>query len=489
MPIKSVILEKSSNGDHATCYKSPKIIIDQQPPCTSSSPSTNSDDSGKPSSLIDTNIPADQQDLPLDEVSNDDSVLFTSPPSSPLPSISQSSVLATSTKSILYDQPCHDDDIQTPTSQMINECVMEILSNHTPPIPPCPIPSTHLSFVPPISSLILDNLDESRYIPPAPGSRQRIYRHNSSSHTFARDELSGLTDSLFVTPDPNPNSDHVDVPSNVEDVTPNLVPTSTGQLYPNQQDYDVEEQVNYLVDIPSSFDLHVGNQMPTITNSKDSIPPNYNQMKEKLCSFQKKWIDIFSSNLSWVEFCENCSNFAYESKEFAVNTASTKPHNPAPSNNSHHCPKRPPVGRGFHRLDKAEAQKIQALYYYSKKKAARKILSDNSPTYTGSINSAEAYFQKSFSFKPCDDTILIEALRKHVSSVELDESLFHNPTKEVQSKLRSTSNTSPGPDRVEYQHLKKVYPSGEILSLIFKRCFEEKKVSSLMDIRHHHFDS
>ena len=146
-------------------------------------------------------------------------------------------------------------------------------------------------------------------------------------------------------------------------------------------------------------------------------------MNEKLCDFQKKWTDIFSSNCSWEEFCGNCSNFAYESKEF-INTASTKPHNPAPRNIPCYPSKHPLVGCGIHHFDKAEAQKIQALYYYSKKKAARKILSDNSPTYIGSINSAEAYFRESFSFKPCDDNTLKEALRKHVPSAELDESCF-----------------------------------------------------------------
>ena len=390
-PIKSFILEKLSNGDQVEYFDSPKIIIDHQLPCTSSLTSTNSYDFGEFSLRNDSSIPADQQDLPLDEVSNNDSILITPTPLSHLPPISKSSVHVTSTRPAIYDQICPGVVIQTPTSQMINECVTDLLSNHTPQILPRPILSTRLSINPPNSSLLADILVGNRFTPSARRSRQRIYRRNSSPHIFACDELSDLADSLSVIPDPNLTSDHV-IPSNTENIPPNMESTSTDQLCPNQQDYVVDDQDDGVVDIPSSIDIQSENHMPSITNSTDPLPLNLNQMNEKLCDFQKKWTDIFSSNCSWEEFCGNCSNFVYESKEFIVNTASTKPHNPAPRNIPNHPPKHPPFGRGFHHFDKAEAQKIQALYYCSKKKAARKILSNNSPTYTGSINSAEAYF-------------------------------------------------------------------------------------------------
>ena len=475
-PIKSVILDRSPSEDQVVCFNSPKIIIDHGFSYTSSLTSVNSDELEKSSSSIITSIPDNQQDSPFEEVSNDDIVPIISPPSPPIPSISKSSVPVTSTNLILNNQSYPDDDIQTPTSQMINECAMELFSNHTPPIPPRPIPSTRLSFDYSKSSLTTDAIDVNRFIPPTPHHSHRIHCCESSTHTFAHHNLTDLADSISATLDHDLNNDHA-VPFDVEDVLPNLDPIYSDRLCSNQQDCNVEDQVDDLVDIPSSSDLHSVNHMTTSNNSADRFPLDPNQMNGKLCDFQKKWIDIFSSNCSWDEFCGNCSNFAYDSKSFIVDKTSTKPHNPAPNNIPHQPPKRPPVGRGFHRFDKAEAQKIQALYYYSKKKATRKILADNSPTYTGSINSAEAYFRESFSFKPCDINILKEALRKHVPSTELDESLFFDPTKEeIQSKLRSTSNTSPGPDHVEYRHLKKVDPSGEILYLIFKRCFKEKNV-------------
>jgi hypothetical protein len=38
------------------------------------------------------------------------------------------------------------------------------------------------------------------------------------------------------------------------------------------------------------------------------------------------------------------------------------------------------------------------------------------------------------------------------------------------------SNSAPGKDRVEYRHLKSVDPNCSILSLIFNKCLEEKKI-------------
>ena len=84
--------------------------------------------------------------------------------------------------------------IQTPTSQMINKCITELLSTHTPPMPPRPIPSTRLSINPPNSSVSADILVGNRFSPPAPRYNQRIYRRNSLPHISACDDLSDLMD-------------------------------------------------------------------------------------------------------------------------------------------------------------------------------------------------------------------------------------------------------------------------------------------------------
>lgn len=52
-------------------------------------------------------------------------------------------------------------------------------------------------------------------------------------------------------------------------------------------------------------------------------------------------------------------------------------------------------------------------------------------------------------------------------------SSLNNSAEEVSRKLRSTSNTAPGHDRVEYRHLKKIDPSCKLLSLIFAHCIRQ----------------
>ena len=174
-PIKSFVLEKLSNGDQVEYIDSPKIIIEHQPPCTSLSISTISYDLEEPSLRNDSIILTDQQELPLDDVSINGNILITPTPLSHLPSTSQSSFRISSSRPAIHYQICSGTVIQTPTSQMINECVTELLSIHTPPMPPRPIPSTRLSINPPNSSVLADILAVNRFSPPAPRSRQLIY--------------------------------------------------------------------------------------------------------------------------------------------------------------------------------------------------------------------------------------------------------------------------------------------------------------------------
>ena len=73
-----------------------------------------------------------------------------------------------------------------------------------------------------------------------------------------------------------------------------------------------------------------------------------------------------------------------------------------------------------------------------------------------------------------------EALRAHVPNA-VDEAST-NILKdciletEVASKLRSAANTAPGADRVEYAHLKKIDPTGKILTPMFNTCLRAKNV-------------
>ena len=123
----------------------------------------------------------------------------------------------------------------------------------------------------------------------------------------------------------------------------------------------------------------------------------------------------------------------------------------------------------------AEAQRIQTLYRHSRKKAARIILSPNCTPYSGSIENAESFFKDTFSLRNCDITSLHDKLNDLTTPAAIDDSLFTTPTnKEIRRKLVSAANTSPGPDRVEYRHLKRVDPSA--LSLLFSHCFKKRDV-------------
>ena len=79
-------------------------------------------------------------------------------------------------------------------------------------------------------------------------------------------------------------------------------------------------------------------------------------------------------------------------------------------------------------LNPAEAQHIQTLYRHSKKKAARKILSPNCPSYSGSIESAESFFRNTFSLRNCDIMSLQNILNDLTTPAPTDDSLFSPPT-------------------------------------------------------------
>ena len=76
--------------------------------------------------------------------------------------------------------------------------------------------------------------------------------------------------------------------------------------------------------------------------------------------------------------------------------------------------------------------------------------------------------------------MLAESLRQYVPSAadhETTNDLYVDlASTEVAAKLRSAANTSPGADRVEYAHLKKIDPSAKILTLIFNTCMRQKDV-------------
>jgi hypothetical protein len=140
-----------------------------------------------------------------------------------------------------------------------------------------------------------------------------------------------------------------------------------------------------------------------------------------------------------------------------------------PANNN-----RQPIG-----YNPVETRKIQTLYHISKKRAARKIIADSKPSYSGSVDDANVFFTRVFGTRSCDMDNLKAGLSDFVPSGPTDDSLGAPTTpKEVEKKLKSLSNSAPGADRVEYRHLKSIDLKGSLLSSIFNHCLTENDVPS-----------
>ena len=86
-----------------------------------------------------------------------------------------------------------------------------------------------------------------------------------------------------------------------------------------------------------------------------------------------------------------------------------------------------------------EARQIQILFWLSKKRAAHQILRENNVVYTGTKDQAHQHFSDSFATKHVNIDDVLESLRKHVPSTNVDPNLttpFTN--KEIKAKLVST---------------------------------------------------
>ena len=71
----------------------------------------------------------------------------------------------------------------------------------------------------------------------------------------------------------------------------------------------------------------------------------------------------------------------------------------------------PPCGQGFRPFSPVHAYRIQGLYHHLCKRAARKLLSDTSVQYSGTIADAETYFEGVLSEKSCNANLLAEVLK------------------------------------------------------------------------------
>ena len=228
-------------------------------------------------------------------------------------------------------------------------------------------------------------------------------------------------------------------------------------------------------EIPTADNLRLSSPsdstIPAI-NLHDTLPTGNTRL---LQAFHEKWSGILETDSTWDVFSAHCTSFAAEAKTLASTLYATSASRPGPRVPNRPPGRRPPHGGPHTRFNAAEAQRLQSFYRHSKKRAIRKILDDDSPNFSGPANAAETFFKNIFAAKPCDIAALKHSLNNVVPSVECDESLFRAPSaQEIRQKLRSAANTSPGPDRVEYRHLKRVDPHCKI----FARCVESRDVPS-----------
>jgi hypothetical protein len=127
--------------------------------------------------------------------------------------------------------------------------------------------------------------------------------------------------------------------------------------------------------------------------------------------------------------------------------------------------------------DPTAAKRLQHLYCISKKRAARQVFGDESPSFDGTIDDATTFFTETFGPRECDTTKLLEELAAFVPSAAIDQDLFTPPSPdELASKLRSMANSALGKDRLEYRHLRLLDRQCKILSKMFRHCFLAKDV-------------
>jgi hypothetical protein len=88
---------------------------------------------------------------------------------------------------------------------------------------------------------------------------------------------------------------------------------------------------------------------------------------------------------------------------------------------------RPPIHRRRPLPGDPTAAKRLHLYRISKKRAARQVFGDESPSFDGTIDDATAFFTESFGPRNCDTTKLLEELAAFVPSAPMDNDLFTPP--------------------------------------------------------------
>ena len=124
--------------------------------------------------------------------------------------------------------------------------------------------------------------------------------------------------------------------------------------------------------------------------------------------------------------------------------------------------------------ENAAKSHIQRLYVVYPRKAIRKILSEQSPNYSGTREDAEAFLRSTYIRATREEIATARATYENCQWSEPDEQemryLATPPTAdEIERKLKRAVNTAPGKDGIEYRHLRSLDPRGRLLEVIFGR--------------------
>ena len=342
-----------------------------------------------------------------------------------------------------------------------------------PPPPPPSTPSTGDALAERINNNLLPHLQDSpEPSTPVLDSQRADTELLTDFHTdpllLASPDEQNPTSPTAITP---PTTPEIPTANHLGPVRPPTAPCPPAQpATPDHQSQHERPENTVPLNDP---DMQADPDLPAAPNDPSDAA------REEVHQFQTEWNDKFQRDLTWEEFSAACAEFIDAALPLARNLSATR---------HRHGPRRPdrPAARPPHNVrrgphfDAAEAQRIQTLYRHSRKRAARKIMGDASPFYTGLTANATEYFKASFDHRPCDVEALQHAFNDHVPTGPTDASLYDPPTaSEIAAKLRSMANSSPGVDRLEYRHLKAIDPAGKLLSLIFARCIAEQDVPAM----------
>jgi hypothetical protein len=285
-----------------------------------------------------------------------------------------------------------------------------------PSLTPIPFPTTPSNLPVRVPFPVLSDLDPDEDIVPSTLPRPSVSSTPSSHHQSSFEPVvaldgctTGNNDVPMVCPSQPRNPSPTQLTSNPSETQPSSPihqsspepPVAlngctdgdgNGCLFPNSP--TTASQNPFIIPPPladtSFLTSTVPPSHPDNANNHHAHPPTSSQDNcDK--SFQNRWSSVFSSNSTWQEFSEQC----YEFTEDLIKTSNDKqPKKKSYSARRPHRPSARPVNvnRAPLRYNPREAKKIQTLYRLSKKRAARKVLNDNLPSYSGSTDDANTFF-------------------------------------------------------------------------------------------------